>query len=301
MIESDVDWIPFEFLRWMTSCEGMPGPIELVFFRLTLQAYKSGIGFAQGSSLRLAARCKVDRATYDEAIEYLVEDGKVLVQDGGIAVPSAQKRLQDARDRIDESRNRTAKAREIAAIRRETDCTLKEARAVYAQRHGEGEAVTEEKPDSTAPVIEELPPKERTDNTDRQTEKQKPIWHVPAADAALIWNNNASSFGLPKVDKLTDSRLGHLRARLKDHDGFRDMHGLDLWSFACAQIQHSQFLLGKKGDRQWKANFDSMVRPDNFAKLIEGGYSDPIKPDDDPDEGGNGQLQSILSDWGSDE
>ncbi len=296
MIETDVDWIPFEFLRWISSCEGMPGPIEFVYWRLTLHAYKSGVGFVEGSPLRLAAKCKVDKEAYLEAVEYLAEDKKIVVMDSGIAVPSAQKRLVEARDRIEENRNKTAKAREIAQIKRDENCSINEARDIYAQRHAANGSVTDEKPASTEPVTGDLLDKESTDiQTDRQ-KKEIHIWQVGADDAALVWNNAASRHGLAKVAKLTESRLTHLRKRLKDHNGFQGMHGLDLWTFACSQIQHSQFLLGKKPNSDWRANFDSMVRPDNFAKLIEGGYSDQITPDHQPDNGG-GQLQRFLDDW----
>lgn len=40
--------------------------------------------------------------------------------------------------------------------------------------------------------------------------------------------------------------------------------------------QKSSFLCGKSGNRSWKANFDWLIKEDNFLKVLEGNYQDLI-------------------------
>ena len=49
------------------------------------------------------------------------------------------------------------------------------------------------------------------------------------------------------------------------------------------KVSKSDFLCGNKGDGEWKANFDWIMKPDNFQKIIEGAYDNkgvkaPTKP-----------------------
>ena len=85
-----------------------------------------------------------------------------------------------------------------------------------------------------------------------------------AVSLVQTWNSMAEAAGLSKVEKITDSRLRHLKARIADH-------GFDKLNEAFKRIPESPFLMGG-GDRGWKATIDSMIRPDNAAKLIEGAY-----------------------------
>lgn len=84
------------------------------------------------------------------------------------------------------------------------------------------------------------------------------------AKAVAEWNAMADRTGLPKVrGKLGGSRLQRLRRRLVEYgfDGVRE---------AIAAVERSPFCRGETGD--WKADIGFLSRPDNFAKLIEGGF-----------------------------
>jgi hypothetical protein len=274
----EVPWVPFDFVKWLAACDGMPGHVELVYWRLTCLAYKAGDGVVKGARSRLAYRCKVTPEQYDDAIEQLHDDGKVIVHDDGVHLPNVIERLRDARDKMQAARERTANARKIAQIRRERDCSTDEAREIFRQMQ-EGEA------DAGNPAL-------KTPEPEPEPEQPPPKpWQISAEDAAETWNAVTGGLGLPQVEKITDSRLKHLRARLKDHDGFQGLSGADLWRYACNQIKFSRFLLGKKPGLDWRANFDFAVRPDRFAKLIEGGYTDAVETE--PQSGG-GQLQDML-------
>jgi hypothetical protein len=274
----EITWVPFDFVKWLAACDGMPGHVELVYWRLTCLAYKAGDGVVKGARSRLAYRCKVAPEQYDDAIEQLEGDGKVAVHDDGVHLPNVIERLRDARDKMAAKRERTANARKVAEIKRERNCSTDEARQIFRQ-------MQEGKSDAGNPVSE-------SPEQDPEPEQPQPKpWQISAEDAAETWNAVTGGLGLPQVEKITDSRLKHLRARLKDHDGFHDLSGADLWRYACNQIKFSRFLLGKKQGADWRANFDFAVRPDHFAKLIEGGYTDAVEIE--PQSGG-GQLQDML-------
>lgn len=64
--------------------------------------------------------------------------------------------------------------------------------------------------------------------------------------------------------KLTQRRIGPIHARIKEYGVEKCMEALDI-------VKASDFLCGRKTD--WKANFDWIWMPTNFAKIIEGAYN----------------------------
>lgn len=80
------------------------------------------------------------------------------------------------------------------------------------------------------------------------------------------WNTIAGRIGLAKISKLTPARRQKLQARIKE---FPDVES---WSTAFKNIERSPFLRGDN-DRGWKANFDFLLQPGSFVKLIEGVYN----------------------------
>lgn len=97
--------------------------------------------------------------------------------------------------------------------------------------------------------------------------KGSPLSH----DAALaIWNEMADRTGLARALSATGKRQAMLRQRIAEHgeEGFRA---------AVAAVEQSEFCQGKN-ERGWYADIGFLLRPDNFVKLIEGGYSAREKP-----------------------
>lgn len=78
------------------------------------------------------------------------------------------------------------------------------------------------------------------------------------------WNELAEARNLPKVAKITASRRKQVQARLKEWSD-------DEWSKALTAIYRSKFLCGEN-ERGWKANFDFLLQPNSFTRLIEGAY-----------------------------
>jgi hypothetical protein len=92
---------------------------------------------------------------------------------------------------------------------------------------------------------------------------------VPISDdvekAFDAWNAVAAECGLPNVKRRTPERRRRLKARL------RECGGLSGWVSALDRIRGSAFLRGDKGE--WCADFDFVVQPKSFTKLVEGAYS----------------------------
>ena len=78
------------------------------------------------------------------------------------------------------------------------------------------------------------------------------------------WNDLAEARGLAKVVKVTDARRKQIQARLKEYEP-------DDWSKALTAIYNSKFLCGEN-ERGWKADFDFLLQPKSFVKLVEGAY-----------------------------
>ena len=76
----------------------------------------------------------------------------------------------------------------------------------------------------------------------------------------------AEPLGLSKVASVSGERLRHLRARISEH-------GEQAVFDAIAAVKRSPHWRGENGS--WAGNFDSMLRPGNFRRLIEGGYDPP--------------------------
>lgn len=78
------------------------------------------------------------------------------------------------------------------------------------------------------------------------------------------WNAMAERCGLPPIRKLTAERARKLAGRLRTTS-------VEDWTEAIGAIERSSFLRGEN-DRGWRANFDFLLQPASFTKLIEGSY-----------------------------
>lgn len=115
-----------------------------------------------------------------------------------------------------------------------------------------------------------FPPKEeksfqREDGGGNREEIKKEVTSLQGAVDA--WNATADRTGLPKVQRLTEPRGKALRKRL-DECG-----GLSGWLTALVKLEASSFLTGRSG-KDWRANFDFVLQPSSFQKLLEGAYDD---------------------------
>jgi hypothetical protein len=78
------------------------------------------------------------------------------------------------------------------------------------------------------------------------------------------YNGLADRLGLPKAEKMTKTRRRQTEARIRENP-------LENWHRALDAIERSGFLRGEN-DRGWRADFDFLIQPKTFTKLIEGAY-----------------------------
>lgn len=120
-----------------------------------------------------------------------------------------------------------------------------------------------------APCLQVATP-ERETETKRETEvsskEDKSSGDDPLSVDEVVeaWNDIAERRKLPKVAKITPERRRKLKARIQQNT-------IDEWRLALEAIDRSSFLCGDN-DRGWKANFDFLLQPSSFTKLIEGAY-----------------------------
>jgi hypothetical protein len=88
----------------------------------------------------------------------------------------------------------------------------------------------------------------------------------PPTESEIIeaWNQRMVPQGFSAVRRITPDRKRHLKARIREST-------FDDWQRAFAAIERSAFCRGEN-DRGWRANFDFLLQPKSFTKLIEGAY-----------------------------
>jgi hypothetical protein len=87
---------------------------------------------------------------------------------------------------------------------------------------------------------------------------------------SIIDNYNSLCNKLPSVLKLSDQRKKHLNARIAE---FGEPKIIEVFRRAG----QSDFLNGKN-ERAWKADFDWLINPNNFLKVIEGKFENKSVP-----------------------
>lgn len=109
--------------------------------------------------------------------------------------------------------------------------------------------------------VEKIPPNiDKEKDIDLDIEKRERVDYQQVAD---LYNEICISF--PKCTTLSENRKKAIKARLKTYtlEDFKTMFTL---------AEQSDFLKGKN-DRNWSANFDWLIKDSNFAKVVEGNYS----------------------------
>ena len=109
--------------------------------------------------------------------------------------------------------------------------------------------------------------KEKNINNIKEREKEK----INYQEIVDLYNDTCVS--LPALVKLTDSRKRQIKARLKNNS-------FDDFKKVFEKAEASDFLKGLKNSdgRDWKANFDWLMKENNMIKVLEGNYdNDPNK------------------------
>lgn len=98
-------------------------------------------------------------------------------------------------------------------------------------------------------------------NEDKSAGADPPLTKREVIDA---WQTRMVPQGFPAIRKMTGQRERLLNARLKDST-------LEEWMQAMSALERSAFCRGEN-DRGWRADFDFLLQPKSFTKLLEGAY-----------------------------
>jgi hypothetical protein len=131
----------------------------------------------------------------------------------------------------------------------------------------------------------------REESEEEESEAIASVSHrFPISEAVEFYNTNARAVGWPTVAKLNDGRKRDLRNRLREH-------GLDGWKAAIIRARASSFLAGP--DPPSWFNFDFLVHPRKFSRVIEGNYDRRNSDSADPTLVALREYQQLVGDVGS--
>jgi uncharacterized protein YdaU (DUF1376 family) len=163
-----------------------------------------------------------------------------------------QKRLLKEWKNAQERRNK----RRDAANARWAAKSLETNKSGDAKAYANGYATADANADATKTIS--ITKEEETPNGVAVSDRIDPQEIVDA------WNITADRYGLPKVAKLTDRRRQQLKARIRENT-------LEDFQKVFAAIGRSPFLRGENKNG-WRADFDFVLQPKSFVRMLEGSY-----------------------------
>lgn len=104
------------------------------------------------------------------------------------------------------------------------------------------------------------------DNEKEKERKRKENTPSPPSPKQIIDLFNSICVSFPSVRSLSEARKKAIKARLNTYT-------LEQFKAMFEMAEASPFLKGQ-GDRNWRANFDWLIKDSNFAKVLDGNYSD---------------------------
>ena len=102
------------------------------------------------------------------------------------------------------------------------------------------------------------------DRIEEEKEEDKNKKRIEYQLIADMYNEICISF--PRLVTLSDKRKKAIKARL-------NTYSLEQFKAMFEMAEASSFLKGQNG-RDWQANFDWLIKDSNFAKVLDGNYSD---------------------------
>ena len=190
-------------------------------------------------------------------------------------VTAQWKSKQAQRDRTEKARLARQSQRAQTSV---TDNATDSKGEVREVKGSEGKGIEESDADASVVGVEAADPLEIPGFLDKLT---------PYVTA---YNALAEKLRLPLVEKLTNDRKAKLRARLREHGG-------ESWALVLGQLEHERWMLGDN-DRGWRADFDYLLQPKAFNRLIERAHERHHAPAADPaaqaSAGGNGPAPGFV-------
>lgn len=105
--------------------------------------------------------------------------------------------------------------------------------------------------------------------------KQEPLSIVEGnkgshQDIVDVWNAELVPLGIPKINSIRNNRAGMVSARIREY-------GKESFFKCIEEVKQSSFLQGKTKKPWTGFNFDWLICPSNFPKVLEGNYNDNRK------------------------
>lgn len=188
------------------------------------------------------------------AIETFRQYGMIEIYNGSIAIPNWEKHqnLEAIEISREQTRKRVAKYREkqklIAECNENSNATVTD---------GNADRIREEQE-----VDKELDSDGEKDTTP-QAEPER--FQCPFSKIKGLYNSICVSY--PKVKSIDGNRMKAVAARWRTHKS------IDTFSELFRIAEASPFLKGQN-DRNWSADFDWMMKPTNFTKILEHKYDE---------------------------
>jgi hypothetical protein len=121
---------------------------------------------------------------------------------------------------------------------------------------------TSSEAEATGKQKQSEPFREGPDTAEAPADKSDP---VPYTKIMELYNRTCASF--PKIQIIDGSRRKAVGARFKTYGN------IDVFRTLFEKTEASSFLKGNN-DRNWRADFDWLMKPNNTAKVLEGKYDD---------------------------
>ena len=246
MSRSDT-WMPFYVGDYLSATGRLTTEQHGAYLLILLDYWKNGA--PPDDDAVLAALARMSPSAWKKARSALI--GFFEIRDG----LWVQKRVEHERDRasdITEKRSEAGKASAAARAERKQKANKC---STHVGTNGQQNA----RPSQSHTSIEVIEPSieglsaEPTD---------QPVTEEEVLDA---WQERMVPLGYSAIRKLTTERKRRLRARIKEYPDLED------WQRAFGALERSGFLKGDN-DRGWRADFDFLLQPKSFTKLLEGAY-----------------------------
>ena len=204
----------------------------------------------------LSAIFRRDKLVITTALNVFEELGMIEKIDNAIIIPNWQKHqnLKKCIDRNEYMRNymKTRRANKKLIDEKDSIETIDEPVNVNVNVND-----VNSKTDVNVTLARQTKTKRKTKNKDSLSEES-------LKKITTTWNDIASVFGIPRVDKLNKARKSLLSA-----------HSEEEWLNAFAEIPKSKFLQGNAIECSWSGvTFDWIIQEKNFVKVVEGNYRD---------------------------
>jgi hypothetical protein len=147
------------------------------------------------------------------------------------------------------------------------------------------------KPEHIATSESEVEKQVKTE-TEEKRERCGAIAPLPTAEAVEVFNQFADEHDWPKVQVLSEPRKRALAGCLKS------VGGIEGWQHLLAKVTASDFLMGRtarSGEHaNWRFDFDFLVQPKRYIKIMEGGYGNSPNSQRPPERGLGAALAALA-------